>query len=254
MNTITKQEIYSCLETSWKYINKNFNNRTILGTFVIDKANFGMAKQIEDIAVVAVVFPSLTDLAIGCPFSKPTMMTNKFGFDLWIVNFCSLMEEFLNTNSLMSEILFTPYYILNKMYQKTFSQMQTNTAAAADSTRLAACLSFKEEVVNKVNDLTEKLTKVFELYLQFQDGAQDKFFDSLTKTEEKALIFILECIGEEGVLSISETIKASGISRPVFTSLFDKLERYKSAEIKNMGVKGTYINFYDHILSKFEIN
>lgn len=254
MNKITNTEIQTCLSTSWKYINKNYNSKAVLGVFVVDKANFGVAQSIEDVTIVAVVFPSITDLAVGCPFTHPTFLTDKFGFPIVLTSFCSLMDEMFDKDSLMSEIFFTPYYIVNKMYQKSFSCMQINTAAAADSTRLNACMNFKEDIVNKVDDLTAKLTKIFELYLQFQDGAQDKFFGALTKTEEKALIFILECIGEEGVISISEAIKASGISRPVFTSLFDKLERYKSAEIKNMGVKGTYINFYDHILSKFEIN
>ena len=87
-----------------------------------------------------------------------------------------------------------------------------------------------------------------------RDGIQEKLFSSLTKTEEKALIFVLETVGEEGNISISEAINKSGISRPVFTALFDKLDRYKGAEIKNQGVKGTYINFYDHVLSKFEIS
>jgi GTP-sensing pleiotropic transcriptional regulator CodY len=107
---------------------------------------------------------------------------------------------------------------------------------------------------NKLNIFAEWWGKIFDHYLQFRDGVQSKIFDSLTKTEEKALIFVLETIGDEGILSISEAIRQSGISRPVFTGLLDKLDRYKAAEIKNMGVKGTYINFYDHILSKFEIS
>jgi GTP-sensing pleiotropic transcriptional regulator CodY len=76
--------------------------------------------------------------------------------------------------------------------------------------------------------------------------------DSFTKTEEKALTYILDTIGAEGILSISQAIQGSGISRPVFTSLLDKLDRYQAAEVKNMGVKGTYIHLYDHILVKFE--
>ena len=106
---------------------------------------------------------------------------------------------------------------------------------------------------NQLNLFAEWWTKIFDHYLQFRDGVQTKIFNSLTKTEEKALVYILETIGDEGVLSISQAIQGSGISRPVFTGLLDKLDRYKAAEIKNMGVKGTYINFYDHILSKFEI-
>ena len=101
--------------------------------------------------------------------------------------------------------------------------------------------------------IKEGILNIFNQYLTMRDGIQEKLFDALTKTEEKALIYILETIGGEGNVSISNAIANSGISRPVFTSLFEKLDRYKGAEIKNQGVKGTYINFYDHVLSKFEI-
>jgi GTP-sensing pleiotropic transcriptional regulator CodY len=33
------------------------------------------------------------------------------------------------------------------------------------------------------------------------------------------------------------------ISRPVYTKLLDKLEKYKLAEVIKQGVKGTYIKF-----------
>jgi GTP-sensing pleiotropic transcriptional regulator CodY len=102
--------------------------------------------------------------------------------------------------------------------------------------------------------IAEGLLNIFNQYLTMRDGIQEKLFSSLTKTEEKALVYVLETIGEEGNISISTAIADSGISRPVFTSLFDKLDRYKGAEIKNQGVKGTYISFYDHVLSKFEIS
>ena len=93
-----------------------------------------------------------------------------------------------------------------------------------------------------------------EIYKNFtdDDALEVKEIEKTTKTEEKALTYILDTIGAEGILSISQAIQGSGISRPVFTSLLDKLDRYQAAEVKNMGVKGTYIHLYDHILVKFE--
>jgi hypothetical protein len=113
-------------------------------------------------------------------------------------------------------------------------------------------VTVKNNGPDKANEIAEMLTEIFEHYLQFCGGDQDKLFSSMTKTEEKALEYLLNTIGDEGVISVTEAIRDSGISRPVFTSLFDKLNRYKGAEIRNMGVKGTYINFYDHVMSMFE--
>ena len=253
MNIVTNNEIQARLNADWIYLNKIYNHKNILGVFVVQKANFGLAKTSSDITTVAVIFPTITDLAIGSSQAKRGSLMTKEG-TIYIVNFCDLFDELFNPDSFVEEIFFTSYFLVNKMYKKLFSQIQVNTEAASDSARNTACITFKVDMPHHADKLTAQLTQLFELYLQFQDGVQDKFFDSLTKTEEKALIFILECIGEEGIISVSEAIKASGISRPVFTSLFDKLARYKSAEIRNMGVKGTYINFYDHILSKFEIS
>jgi hypothetical protein len=140
----------------------------------------------------------------------------------------------------MHQLLYTKYIVTNSFYKKVCDKLPQ---------------VWPQEDADKYKDLiSEGLLNIFKQYLTMKDGVQEKLFSSLTKTEEKALIFVLETIGEEGNISISEAINKSGISRPVFTSLFDKLDRYKGAEIKNQGVKGTYINFYDHVLSKFEIS
>lgn len=66
----------------------------------------------------------------------------------------------------------------------------------------------------------------------------------LTHTEEVALKSIEKEIGfRAGSISISKMTKAYNISRPVYTSLLAKLEKYGVAEITTQGVKGTYINF-----------
>ena len=139
------------------------------------------------------------------------------------------------------ELLSTKFIVTNSLYKKVCER-----------------LPFVQPDEDEINDsqelIKEGLLNIFNQYLTMRDGIQEKLFESLTKTEEKALIYVLETVGEEGNISISTAIADSGISRPVFTSLFDKLDKYKGAEIKNQGVKGTYINFYDHVLSKFEIS
>ena len=69
---------------------------------------------------------------------------------------------------------------------------------------------------------------------------------ALTETEKSAFKVILaKLIDGEGAVSISQLTTESGISRPVFKSVLQKLKDMEIAEINNMGVKGTYINIID---------
>ena len=51
----------------------------------------------------------------------------------------------------------------------------------------------------------------------------------------------------EGTISISKLLEESDISRPVFKSTLNKIEKYYIAEVTNMGVKGTNIKLLTNI-------
>lgn len=69
----------------------------------------------------------------------------------------------------------------------------------------------------------------------------EDFYKSLTVNEKNAFIAIKEAIGLSGNISIVKMIQKTGISRPVWTSLLQKMEKYGVAIVKNQGVKGTNI-------------
>lgn len=71
------------------------------------------------------------------------------------------------------------------------------------------------------------------------------FFDNITANEKLAFNAIKEEIGNEGNISVVKMMQKTGLSRPVFTSLLQKMEKYGIAHIKNQGVKGTYINILE---------
>lgn len=73
------------------------------------------------------------------------------------------------------------------------------------------------------------------------DKISSDFFTALTDNEKKAFQAIREQIGSEGNFSVVKMIQKTSLSRPVFTSLLVKMEKYQVAEVKNQGVKGTYI-------------
>ena len=51
----------------------------------------------------------------------------------------------------------------------------------------------------------------------------------------------------EGAVSISHLTNTSGMSRPVFKSVLQKMKDMQIAEINNMGVKGTHIKIIDGV-------
>lgn len=67
------------------------------------------------------------------------------------------------------------------------------------------------------------------------------FFNALTENEMIAFQSIREEIGFSGNISVVKMIQKTNLSRPVFTSLLQKMEKYGIAEIKSQGVKGTHI-------------
>ena len=69
------------------------------------------------------------------------------------------------------------------------------------------------------------------------------FFNALTDNENKAYQAIKQEIGSSGNISIVKMIQKTNLSRPVWTSLLQKMEKFGIAQITNQGVKGTKINF-----------
>ena len=241
MNTLTNSEIWARIEEDYKKVDDYFPNSRILCTFVIGKVNQECATVLSDIDTVSIIFPTVENIAINRGYVRE-VIHHRDGGRQFLIDFRCLYNNIVGMDDdidSMFEFLFTKYIIVNPLYKKVCDRLPVIPP---------------QEDADEYEDLIrEGILNIFNQYLMMRDGIQEKLFESLTKTEEKALIFILETIGECGNISISEAISRSGISRPVFTSLFDKLDRYKGAEIKNQGVKGTYINFYDHVLSKFTI-
>lgn len=242
MNSLTNSEIWSRIEEDFKELDRDFPNSRVLCTFVVGKVNYNNATELSDINTVSVIFPTIENIALNGGYVH-SMKYHKNGGQTIIIDFRYLYNYIMAIDDDMPEcieLLSTQYLLVNSLYKKVCD-------------RLPLIKNYDDAEVSK-DLIAEGLLNIFNQYLTMRDGIQEKLFSSLTKTEEKALIYVLETIGEEGNISISTAIADSGISRPVFTSLFDKLDKYKGAEIKNQGVKGTYINFYDHVLSKFEIS
>ena len=228
----TQQEINNKIKQDYELALKKFGEARVLGAFLIG----------PDLTTVVVYFPGVGDVAINCAPTNSWLYEAESGY-CRLVDFRLIPELLCDRKDFISNIFFTQSCKLSSLYQKLFTALRDEMHSLKISDWLAG---------DNLNLLAEWWSKIFDRYLQFRGGVQFQVLDSFTKTEEKALTYILDTIGAEGILSISQAIQGSGISRPVFTSLLDKLDRYQAAEVKNMGVKGTYIHLYDHILVKFE--
>lgn len=109
-----------------------------------------------------------------------------------------------------------------------------------DEFDLRRFLKLEALIDNGANGTIEERLNKFEVFCGERPRVAD-FLANATKTELSALNSIVAAIGIEGNFSIVKMIQATGISRPVFTSLNQKLKEYGIAEVENQGVKGTHL-------------
>ena len=103
------------------------------------------------------------------------------------------------------------------------------------------------EEPKQIKQLIEKITIDILRMAVTKDIDEQYFLQCLTAKEKIALDSLLNCLDEgEGNVSIVKMTEKAGVSRPVFMGLIQKMKDHKIAEIKNMGVKGTYF----HILNQ----
>ena len=124
-----------------------------------------------------------------------------------------------------------------------------NTAINPDEllTQMIIPSAKNNEEPKQIKQLIEKITIDILRMAVTKDIDEQYFLQCLTAKEKIALDSLLNCLDEgEGNVSIVKMIEKAGVSRPVFMGLIQKMKDHKIAEIKNMGVKGTYF----HILNQ----
>lgn len=118
--------------------------------------------------------------------------------------------------------------------------------------KLLALSAYYEDDINvfrltgEMGCLMDFLTAVVNAENEF---SKEDFFKALTVNEKTAFTAITEEIGSSGNISVVKMIQKTNLSRPVWTSLLQKMEKYGAATVKAQGVKGTYIEFREEVLS-----
>ena len=115
--------------------------------------------------------------------------------------------------------------------------------------RLEDLLKQAERYETEIKDF--RLTGDLRFLVDFVNAALDAkesvlmndFLNALTTSESSAFEAIRQEIGLSGNISVVKMIQKTNLSRPVWTSLLQKMEKFNIAIVKSQGVKGTYIEF-----------
>lgn len=152
-----------------------------------------------------------------------------------------ICENYLSYNNMRDNILLN-----NNLYLYFLQQIQNKTmqisvpAHEFEQLRERAKNIQSNDNSNCIKLLTNFISNIMQLALN-KESKETNFISNLTQLEHKVLNLLLKENNE--YFNISILTKEYGISRPVFTTLLNKLKNNKIAEIDNKGAKGTYIHF-----------
>ena len=106
--------------------------------------------------------------------------------------------------------------------------------------------SKESENIDCLNLVRQGVQEILKIALTDAVQTED-FKNKLTDLEQQALVVILDNLadGYEGLISVSQLVASSNISRPVFKNVLQKMKDNLIAEIENKGVKGTYVKIID---------
>lgn len=149
-------------------------------------------------------------------------------------------------------IPFNDAWLINTIEERKFIQDYIEDKISYDKVQEAIeYMTELAKVENKIDgdnlDLKTAIVSIYKTSLE-QTDSSFTFIKELTDAERLALKKLTAQVGEDGILSIVNFSKTSGISRAVITNLLEKLSRYNIAVVHNLGSRGTRIQFIDSIV------
>lgn len=159
-----------------------------------------------------------------------------------------MLYLYSQNNSFTQSLIIQQDYYKYYLYQVKNNQCSPNFNQIKEDLKSLPMLITSSEEINqhkeRIADVVFRIVNKSFIETKKKMSKED-FINSLTKTEKKAFEFLLTKLSNgEGIVSISQLILETNISRPVFKNLLSKMGEV--AEINNLGVKGTYIKIYNH--------
>lgn len=127
---------------------KHFASDRIVGIFCQGSQNYGLDTPTSDIDTKLVVVPTLRDIVMAeKPISTTYIRENEEHIDFKDVRL--MLQTFRKQNVNFIEILFTPYYILNTLYQDEWAKLIKNRERIARYCPYAAVKTMKGVAMEK---------------------------------------------------------------------------------------------------------
>lgn len=106
----------------WEAINGYFNSRNVIGIFLQGSQNYGLDTQSSDIDTKLIIAPTFKEITFNKkPVSTTHVRANNEHTDFKDIRL--YIETFRKQNLNFLEILFTPYKILNSVYEEQWNRL-----------------------------------------------------------------------------------------------------------------------------------
>lgn len=105
-------------------LEKGYNEFQILGIFLYGSQNYGTNLSTSDIDTKCILVPTLEDLCLRHPVSKEIHLENGEHCDVKDIR--EIVASFRKQNINFLEILYTPYFWINPMYEKIWFDCLVN--------------------------------------------------------------------------------------------------------------------------------
>ena len=152
MNYHSDEWIMSRIKEHYKEANQYFDENRIIGIFNQGSANYGLDYETSDVDTKLIVVPTFKDIALAKkPVSTTHIRANDEHIDYKDIRL--YVETFYKQNLNFLEILFTPYTIINPLYEKEWMRLVEAREQIAHMNPWRAVKSMKGVALEKFHAL-----------------------------------------------------------------------------------------------------
>ena len=169
---MTREEIMSRLGDHYTEAKEYFKESNIVGIWLQGSQNYGLETPDSDVDTKLIVTPTFKDIALAAkPVSTTHIRENNEHIDFKDIRL--YIECFRKQNLNFLEILFTPYFIINPLYEKEWNKLVVHREEIARMNPYRAVKSMKGIAMEKYHAMEHRYpSKADIIDLYGYDGKQ----------------------------------------------------------------------------------
>lgn len=162
MNFHTDKWIMDKLKEHYEESKQYFSEEQIVGIFLQGSQNYGLDTELSDIDTKLVVVPNLWDIALNKKAVSTThVRENEEHIDFKDVRL--MLQTFKKQNLNFIEILFTPYKIINPLYEEAWNKLIKENEKIARYNPVAAVKSMRGIAMEKYHAMEHRYPSKIEI-------------------------------------------------------------------------------------------